>query len=105
MLRERYPDDKLFDEIVAHFPAMDPVLTKIDRYLEDEELFQLIKGDLSKRRPKTLETGRKSTPVEVALHIGGQAAVPIQLCRNGAVCQRQPGVGAVLSGVSEPSAR
>lgn len=42
MLRERYPGDKLFDEIVAHFPAMDPVLVKIDNYLEDEQLYQLI---------------------------------------------------------------
>jgi transposase, IS5 family len=69
MLRERYSGDKLFDEIVAHFPAMDPVLAKIDRYLEDEELFQLIKGDLSKRRPKTLKTGRNSTPVEVVIRM------------------------------------
>jgi IS5 family transposase len=69
MLRERYPVDKLFDEIAVYFPAMDPILAKIDRYLEDEELYQLIKSDLSKRRPKTLETGRKSTPVEVALRM------------------------------------
>jgi IS5 family transposase len=69
MLRERYTGDKLFDEIVAHFPAMDPVLAKIDQYLEDEELFQLIKGDLSKRRPKTLKTGRNSTPVEVVIRM------------------------------------
>jgi IS5 family transposase len=69
MLRERYPVDKLFDEIAVHFPAMDPILAKIDRYLDDEELYQLIKSDLSKRRPKTLETGRKSTPVEVALRM------------------------------------
>lgn len=69
MLRERYPVDKLFEEIAVHFPAMDPILARIDRYLEDEELYQMIKGDLSKRRPKTLETGRKSTPVEVALRM------------------------------------
>jgi IS5 family transposase len=69
MLRERYPVDKLFDEIAVHFPKMDPILAKIDGYLEDEELYQLIKADLSKRRPKTLETGRNSTPVEVALRM------------------------------------
>jgi IS5 family transposase len=69
MLRERYPIDKLFDEIAVHFPAMDPNLAKIDRYLDDEELYQLIKSDLSKRHPKTLETGRKSTPVGVALRM------------------------------------
>lgn len=69
MLRERYPVDKVFDEIAVHFPEMDAALAKIDRYLEDEELYQMIKDDLSKRRPKTLETGRKSTPVEVALRM------------------------------------
>ena len=69
MLREHYPIDKLFDEIAVHFPAMDPILAKIDGYLEDEELYQLIKGDLSKRRPKTMNTGRNSTPVEVTLRM------------------------------------
>ncbi len=69
MLRERYPVDKLFDEIAVHFPKMDPILARIDSYLEDEELYQLIKGDLSKRCPKTLATGRKSTPVEVTLRM------------------------------------
>ncbi len=69
MLCERYPVDKLFDEIAAHFPKMDPILAKIDGYLEDEQLYQLVKDDLSKRRPKTLETGRNSTPVEVVLRM------------------------------------
>ena len=69
MLHERYPSDKLFEEIAVHFPKMDPILAKIDGYLEDEQLYQLIKADLSKRRPKTLETGRNSTPVEVALRM------------------------------------
>lgn len=69
MLRERYPVDKLFEEIAVHFPKMDPILAKIDVHLEDEKLYELIKGDLSKRWPKTLETGRNSTPVEVALRM------------------------------------
>ena len=69
MLRERYPIDKLFEEIATHFPKMDPILVKIDGYLEDEILYQLIKDDLSKRRPKTLQTGRNSTPVEVVLRM------------------------------------
>jgi transposase, IS5 family len=69
MLRERYPVDKLFEEIATHFPKMDPILAKIDRHLEDEQLYQLIKADLAKRWPKTLETGRNSTPVEVVLRM------------------------------------
>lgn len=69
MLRERYPVDKLFEEIAAYLPKMDPILAKIDAYLDDEQLYQLIQADLSKRRPKSLETGRNSTPVEVVLRM------------------------------------
>ncbi len=69
MLRERYPVDKYFEKIRVHFPKMDPVLTKIDFLLEDEELYRLIRGDLSKRRPKSMATGRNSTPVEVSLRM------------------------------------
>jgi IS5 family transposase len=69
MLRDNYAKDKLFAEILQLLPAMEPELTKVDAYLEDEELFQLIKADLSKRRAKTLETGRNSTPVEVILRM------------------------------------
>ena len=69
MLRERYPVDKVFDEIAVHFPKMDPNLAKIESYLDDEVLYQLIKADLSQRRPKSLETGRGSTPVEVVLRM------------------------------------
>ncbi len=69
MLREHYPVDKLFEEIVGHFPKMEPELAKIESYLDDEKLYQMIKRDLSKRWPKTLETGRNSTPVEVILRM------------------------------------
>lgn len=65
MLRDRYESDKLFEQITALMPKMDPILAKIDTYLEDEELFALVREDLSKRRPLTLVTGRNSTPVEV----------------------------------------
>ena len=69
MLREHYTVDKHFEEIARHFPAMDPALVKIDQYLEDEKLYRWIKVDLSKRYPKTKETGRYSTPVEVILRM------------------------------------
>jgi IS5 family transposase len=48
---------------------MNPVLSKIDHYLEDEQLFQLVKQDLSQRWLKTLFTGRNTTPVEVSLRM------------------------------------
>ncbi len=69
MLREHYPTDKLFEEILGYLPKMDASLVKIDQYLEDEKLYRLIRTDLAKRWPKTLETGRSSTPVEVVLRM------------------------------------
>jgi IS5 family transposase len=69
MLVEHYPLDKQFEELAKYFPPMDPTLAKVDAYLEDEKLYRLIKKDLSKRWPKTTETGRNSTPVEVVLRM------------------------------------
>ena len=69
MLREHYVIDKRFEELAAYFPKMDPALVKVDSYLRDEKLYRLIKKDLSKRWPKTKETGRNSTPVEVILRM------------------------------------
>jgi len=69
MLVEHYEPDKLFEEVVGYLPAMAAELVKIDAYLEDEKLFRLIKKDLSKRHPKTCQTGRNSTPVEVILRM------------------------------------
>jgi IS5 family transposase len=69
MLRERYKVDKLFMEIAQHVPAMEPMLAQIDAVLDDVELFQRIKGDLSQRYAKTTQTGRSSTPVEVIVRM------------------------------------
>jgi len=69
MLVEHYEPDKLFEEVVEYMPEMAKELVKIDAYLEDEKLFRMIKKDLSKRHPKTCQTGRNSTPVEVILRM------------------------------------
>ena len=69
MLREHYPVDKRFEEVLGYVPDLSPELMKIDTYLEDEKLYRLIKKDLSQRRPKTPQTGRNSTPVDVALRM------------------------------------
>lgn len=69
MLRDSHPIDKIFEQIVVLVPKMDPVLVKIDRYLEAEYFFKLVRRDLSKRYPMTLLTGRRSTPVEVILRM------------------------------------
>ena len=70
MLRDRFPVDPLFMWILdLTGVAIDAELVAIDRILEDDELFQRIKHDLSQRHPKTLITGRNSTPVEVILRM------------------------------------
>ena len=66
MLRDKFPADPLFVVILDLTGiTIDPELVEIDHILEDDELFQRLKHDLSQRRPKTLVTGRNSTPVEV----------------------------------------
>ncbi len=69
MLVEQYRTDKRFEELLGYLPALSPELKKIDGYLEDEKLYRMIRADLSQRYPKTKETGRHSTPVEVVLRM------------------------------------
>src|SRR4030067_1305864 len=69
MLRDSYAEDKVFAEIIQLVPKMGPVLAEIDQYLEDDELFQLIRADFSKRWKNALLTGRNSPPVEVVLRM------------------------------------
>jgi IS5 family transposase len=69
MLVEHYPTDKRFEEILGYLPELSPELKKIDAYLGDEKLYKMIRADLAKRYPKTRETGRNSTAVEVVLRI------------------------------------
>jgi IS5 family transposase len=68
MLRDKYPVDPLFMLVLEITKIeIDPELVEIDRILDDDEIFRLIKRDLSQRHPKTLITGRHSTPVEVVI--------------------------------------
>ncbi len=69
MLVEQYPTDKRFAELLGYVPEISPELRKMDEYLEDEKLYRMIRADLSKRYPKTQETGRNSTPVDVVLRM------------------------------------
>lgn len=69
MLRDRYAVDEFFLDIAARATEMEPILAQIDRLLEDEELFQRLKQDLSQRYAQTTQTGRASTPVEVIIRM------------------------------------
>jgi IS5 family transposase len=69
MLVEHYPTDKRFEELLGYLPEVSLELKKIDGYLEDSRLYGMIRADLSKRYPKTKETGRNSTPIDVVLRM------------------------------------
>jgi IS5 family transposase len=70
MLRDQYEPDPFFWAIIEQLAIeMEPELAQIDKILDDNELFQLIKHDMSQRYLRTLETGRPSTPVEVNLRM------------------------------------
>jgi transposase, IS5 family len=100
MLRDRYTPVDLFALVPALALRFEPELAELDRLLDDDRLFQQVKADLSRRRPKTRQTGRPSTPVEVILrllviqhlygwsyvqteHFVGDSLVLRQFCRLG----------------------
>src|SRR6266508_1236140 len=69
MLRGRYAPMNVLALVSAPGMELDPVLTELDRLLDDDALFQAVKADLAKRHPHTLTDGRPSTPVEVILRM------------------------------------
>ena len=69
MLRDRYAPQDLCALVPQLQLQLDPVLTQLDRLLDDDELFQRVRGDLARRRPYTASRGRHSTPVEVILRL------------------------------------
>jgi len=69
VLRTRYEIDRDFCAILPLTGEMERELAEIDKLLSDEKVFQLIKADLSKRYPRTTQTRRRSTPIEVVLRM------------------------------------
>ncbi len=70
MLQERFEPDERFWALIDELALeMDPILAHIDEVLDDEVLFQRVKADLTRRYPKTLETGRPSLPVETIVRM------------------------------------
>jgi IS5 family transposase len=69
MLRNRYNRTDPF-ALVPHLGLrFEPQLEQLDRLLDDDELFDLVRGDLAHRHPETRSRGRPSTPVEVILRM------------------------------------
>lgn len=69
MLRDRHEPVDIFARVPQLSRSLDPVLAHIDTLLDDDQLFQLVRNDLSKRYPQTTRNGRPSTPVEVILRM------------------------------------
>jgi transposase, IS5 family len=100
MLRDRYAPVDLFALAPALALTFEPVLARLDALLDDDALFRAVRDDLARRYPRTRETGRPSTPVEVLLrllivrrlygwsyaeteHFVGDSLVLRQFCRLG----------------------
>ena len=69
MIIDRYPAANLFALVPQWAATFEPELRELDRLLDDEVLFQRVKADLGRRRPRSLSHGRHSTPVEVILRL------------------------------------
>ncbi len=69
MLIDKYEADNILKRIPGLIIKMNPQLAAIDKVLDDDEVFCMIRDDLAQRYPKTLTAGRKSTPVEVVLRM------------------------------------
>ena len=69
MLRDRYPPVDLFALAPALALTFEPVLARLDALLDDDAVFRAVRDDLARRHPRTRETGRPSTPVEVVLRM------------------------------------
>jgi IS5 family transposase len=69
MITDRHDPMNLFELLLQLKLEMEPELAELDRLLEDDELFQRVKADLSRRYPNSAIRGRHSTPVEVILRM------------------------------------
>jgi IS5 family transposase len=69
MLIDKHEVDNIFNRVPGLTIKMNPELATIDRVLDDDKLFCMMRDDLAQRYPNTLTAGRKSTPVEVILRM------------------------------------
>jgi IS5 family transposase len=69
VLRIRYDADPDFCAILHFVGNLDEELAAIEQLLSEPKLLKLVEADLSQRYPKTTQTGRNSTPVEVIVRM------------------------------------
>jgi IS5 family transposase len=69
MLRHRHDRTDLFALVPQLGLRFEPELEQLDRLLDDDEIVDRFRGDLTRRYPRTRSRGRPSTPVEVILRM------------------------------------
>jgi transposase, IS5 family len=69
MLVDRYPPEDVFARVPELAEQTDPVLVQLDHLLDDDQLYQQVRGDLARRYRLTPVHGRHSTPAEVLLRL------------------------------------
>jgi transposase, IS5 family len=69
MIVDRYDPMNIFEMVPKLELDFEPELRELDRLLEDDKLFSVVKADLAKRYPNSERLGRHSTPVEVILRM------------------------------------
>jgi hypothetical protein len=97
MLRDRVASVDLFALVPALQLRFEPELAELDRLLEDDELFEHVKG-----RPESRSAAHDSNGAPIhtgrghAAAAGGAAPVRLELCPDRALRRRQPGAAPVL---------
>src|SRR5262249_16847626 len=69
MLIDRYAPEDVFARVPELAEQTDPVLVALDHLVEDDSLYQQVRGDFARRSRLTLAHGRHSTPGEVLLRL------------------------------------
>jgi transposase, IS5 family len=69
MLVDRYPSEDVFGRVPELADQTDPVLVQLDHLLDDDMLYQQVRGDLAQRYRLTPMHGRHSTPAEALLRL------------------------------------
>jgi transposase, IS5 family len=69
MLVDRYDPENVFARVPELASQTDPVLVELDRLVEDDRLYEHVRGDLARRYRLTPVHGRHSTPAEVILRL------------------------------------
>src|SRR3954447_21784038 len=69
MLKQHHDRTDLFALVPQLGLRFEPQLEQLDRLLDDDEILDRVRDDLSRRYPRTRTRGRRSTPVEVILRM------------------------------------